>query len=241
MSKKRKLKGAGSAFKAPVSQYPGTVPYVLKTPKQVMEINGVNIYGASVYDISKIPDLGLVIDLSDITTPVRHLVTGNPRAQKELPSSLFENRMSIIYIGWEDGSAHSLSVVWWETLVSVIEELPEGSSVAVCCVGGTGRTGTALAVLAGLTDQLGPDELDPVAWVRAHYYDDAVETEKQLHYVEIITGFCVSAEPSGLCGPMIYPHGTQGSGTQVVLRPPGAPIAPLGAPSSLGASDHTGS
>ena len=240
MSKKWKAK-KGKAPMAPVARYPQLAPYRWKTPKEVMEINGVKVYGASVYDTSEIPDLSLVIDLSGITVPERHLVTGNATARAELPPSLFARKVPIIYIEWADGSAHSLTVDWWETVISVIDLLPEGSSVAVCCVGGTGRTGTALAVLAGLTDQLGPDDLDPVAWVRERYYDDAVETDVQLHYVELITGFPIASDPSDFLGaPMTYQLGKPGTGAQGPLLPTAAGSGPIGAPASVGASDHTG-
>ena len=120
--------------------------------------------------------------------------------------------------------------------------------MAVCCVGGTGRTGTVLAILAGLTSQLGFNEdvqavnTDPVDWMRQHYYDDAVESEEQIWYVEDITGLLIDVYPSNhLFQPMLDPHGTQVIGKQVALQPQGAVTGPLGPPASVGASDHTGS
>ncbi len=52
--------------------------------------------------------------------------------------------------------------------------------VEVCCGGGNGRTGTALAVLAVL-DGVPPD--GAVAWVREHYRRRAVETAWQRWWV----------------------------------------------------------
>ncbi len=48
--------------------------------------------------------------------------------------------------------------------------------VEVGCLGGHGRTGTALACLAVLT---GTPANEAVAWVRANYCAHAVETEAQ--------------------------------------------------------------
>jgi hypothetical protein len=55
-----------------------------------------------------------------------------------------------------------------------------GEQVEVGCLGGHGRTGTALACLAVLTGTP-PDEA--VAWVRATYCEKAVETDEQHAFV----------------------------------------------------------
>jgi hypothetical protein len=55
-----------------------------------------------------------------------------------------------------------------------------GERVEVGCLGGHGRTGTALACLAVLT---GTPPDDAVAWVRAAYCEKAVETDEQRAFV----------------------------------------------------------
>lgn len=55
-----------------------------------------------------------------------------------------------------------------------------GARVEVGCLGGHGRTGTALACLAVLG---GYPADEAVAWVRAHYCAKAVETEEQEAFV----------------------------------------------------------
>ena len=55
-----------------------------------------------------------------------------------------------------------------------------GERVEVACLGGKGRTGTALAVLAVL-DGVPPDQA--VDWIRAHYHPHAVETPGQRRWV----------------------------------------------------------
>jgi Protein-tyrosine phosphatase len=52
--------------------------------------------------------------------------------------------------------------------------------VEICCAGGRGRTGTALACLAVLD---GVAASDAVAFVRQHYHPRAVETPAQRRYV----------------------------------------------------------
>ncbi|MFF2268624.1 protein-tyrosine phosphatase family protein [Cellulosimicrobium cellulans] len=67
--------------------------------------------------------------------------------------------------------------------VAVLREAYERAAderVEVACEGGTGRTGTALALLA-VWGGVRPD--DAVAWVRAHYRPRAVETPWQRRWV----------------------------------------------------------
>ncbi|AEV82400.1 protein phosphatase [Actinoplanes sp. SE50] len=55
-----------------------------------------------------------------------------------------------------------------------------GERVEVACFGGVGRTGTALACLAVLD---GVPATEAVAYVRAHYHHQAVETPWQRRFV----------------------------------------------------------
>jgi hypothetical protein len=56
----------------------------------------------------------------------------------------------------------------------------EGELVEVGCIGGSGRTGTVLACMAVLA---GIPPTEAVAWVRATYRADAVETSEQEEWV----------------------------------------------------------
>jgi hypothetical protein len=61
-------------------------------------------------------------------------------------------------------------------LTDLLDRARKGQRVEVGCLGGHGRTGTALACLAVLT---GTPASDAVAWVRANYCYKAVETDVQ--------------------------------------------------------------
>lgn len=63
---------------------------------------------------------------------------------------------------------------------SVLERARGGQQVEVGCLGGHGRTGTALACLAVL---VGQDPAEAVAWVRANYCPNAIETRAQEEFV----------------------------------------------------------
>jgi hypothetical protein len=65
-------------------------------------------------------------------------------------------------------------------LRSVLARARAGERVEIGCLGGHGRTGTALACLAVLT---GSPPSDAVAWARDNYCAQAVETEDQAAFV----------------------------------------------------------
>jgi protein-tyrosine phosphatase len=61
-------------------------------------------------------------------------------------------------------------------LADLLDRARRGEVVEIGCLGGHGRTGTALACLAVLA---GTPADDAVAWVRSTYCDKAVETDAQ--------------------------------------------------------------
>jgi protein-tyrosine phosphatase len=63
-------------------------------------------------------------------------------------------------------------------LVQAIQAMVDGQMFYVGCMGGIGRTGLFLSLMARA---LG--EENPVEWVRANYDKRAVETEEQQRYV----------------------------------------------------------
>ena len=67
------------------------------------------------------------------------------------------------------------------SLERLLARARSGDLVEVGCLGGHGRTGTALACLAVLT---GAPPDGAVDWVRANYCPDAVETAEQRAFVE---------------------------------------------------------
>lgn len=62
----------------------------------------------------------------------------------------------------------------------MLDRARTGEQVELGCIGGHGRTGTALACLAVLT---GCPASEAVAWVRASYCQKAVETAGQEAFV----------------------------------------------------------
>ncbi|WP_035859357.1 protein-tyrosine phosphatase family protein [Cryptosporangium arvum] len=67
-----------------------------------------------------------------------------------------------------------------DALSEALTKAHDGAFVEVACMGGRGRTGTALAALAVLD---GMPAGDAVAWVRGAYHRKAVETPWQARWV----------------------------------------------------------
>jgi Protein-tyrosine phosphatase len=80
------------------------------------------------------------------------------------------------HLDWPDfGVPEDLDALH-RALTDLLDRARKGERVEVGCLGGHGRTGTALACLAVLT---GTPANDAVAWVRANYCYKAVETDAQ--------------------------------------------------------------
>lgn len=83
------------------------------------------------------------------------------------------------WVRWRD---YGLPTSSDEALTAITEAHTRASSerVEIACAGGTGRTGTALAVMAALSG-VAPEEA--IAWVRAKYRPRAVETRGQRRWI----------------------------------------------------------
>ena len=102
------------------------------------------------------PDYGLYFD---------------PKWQPPWPHDLLE---------WPDRAMPSNIGGLLRTLKALLDRARTGERVELGCLGGHGRTGTALACLAVLVGYPPPDA---VAWVRANYCPSAVETAEQESFV----------------------------------------------------------
>ncbi|MHB8246466.1 MAG: protein-tyrosine phosphatase family protein [Acidimicrobiales bacterium] len=83
-------------------------------------------------------------------------------------------------LDWPDFGVPGDAVHVVATLRSFVDRARAGERVEIGCLGGHGRTGTALACLAILAGHPPPDA---VAWVRANYCVEAVETAEQEAFV----------------------------------------------------------
>jgi hypothetical protein len=85
------------------------------------------------------------------------------------------------HVAWPDFGLPDDVGRFREQLSGLLSRAREGARVELGCLGGHGRTGTALACAAILS---GYDASTAVAWVRAVYCDRAVETAEQERFVQ---------------------------------------------------------
>jgi len=89
-----------------------------------------------------------------------------------------------IQVDWTDGYIPTLTRKDWVNLAKTIYLY---KWVHIACIGGHGRTGTALAILHSFSGNI-PKKMSPLVWVRKNYCDRAIESESQARYIEMITG-----------------------------------------------------
>ena len=80
------------------------------------------------------------------------------------------------YLDWPDFGVPTDLEAMRAALVDLLDRARSGQRVELGCLGGHGRTGTALACLAVLA---GTPASAAVAWVRSNYCQKAVETDGQ--------------------------------------------------------------
>jgi hypothetical protein len=84
------------------------------------------------------------------------------------------------HVDWPDFGVPEDAAAIRAALSSTLDKARAGERVEIGCLGGHGRTGTALACLAVLT---GIPAADAVRWVRDNYCSKAVETPDQEAFV----------------------------------------------------------
>jgi protein-tyrosine phosphatase len=84
------------------------------------------------------------------------------------------------HLDWTDFGVPADPAMVVTALRSLLDRARAGEQVEIGCLGGHGRTGTALACLAVLADFPAGDA---VAWVRAKYCPKAVETAAQEAFI----------------------------------------------------------
>lgn len=84
------------------------------------------------------------------------------------------------HLDWPDFGVPADPALAVTALRSLLDRARTGERVEVGCLGGHGRTGTALACLAVLA---GYRAADAVAWIRAEYCPKAVETAEQEAFI----------------------------------------------------------
>jgi hypothetical protein len=85
-----------------------------------------------------------------------------------------------VHIEWPDFGLPTDTAALRATSAEILAKATSGDMVEIGCIGGHGRTGTLLAILA---IQAGVPADEAVAWVRTNYCISAVETVEQEQFV----------------------------------------------------------
>lgn len=157
-------------------------------PIDVMKIGQVTIWAGSRKEML-FEKWGLHIQLSDdyFSRSNTDLVSANKDALAILPEILTRpEKRPVLTLRWDDYGDIDISEDWWQNLVEYFRSVKEPMDVGMYCLGGHGRTGTALSILGALSGA--SEGHDPVGWVRRNYCQECVESNAQLNYIEEITG-----------------------------------------------------
>lgn len=149
---------APSATLWPMSIWPEDLPGVVTFPDG-RRVRGRGLRGGAPAEGEE-PELGLYL------LPRRHHEDGWP----------------VRWIEWPD---YRLPAIRRDALATLheVHAMCATTRVEVACLGGKGRTGTALALLARLS---GVPAHEAVAWTREHYRPEAVETPWQRRFVRTV-------------------------------------------------------
>lgn len=98
-------------------------------------------------------------------------------------------------IAWEDFGLPTNPELAAQQIVEAFGRARGGELVEVGCLGGSGRTGTVLACMAVLA---GVPQAEAVAWVRANYRPQAVETADQEAWVRWFADWVDAGKRLGL-------------------------------------------
>jgi hypothetical protein len=94
----------------------------------------------------------------------------------------------ILRLDWQDMRVPPVGLEFWKKMWTL---LPEGHTI-ICCMGGHGRTGTAIASLVIAADpKISSGEAMQMVWDR--HCEDAIETDGQMDYLRRLA----EARPSG--------------------------------------------
>lgn len=147
---------------------------------------GWNVFAGNRWGCSdKLGDYDLVLNLTGdpVRRSVGHVIpiAELKKWQGKSPSS---PKYTEVVLDWPDMGVVNLGKDFWAAFTDYVRK--EKKKVVVFCVGGHGRTGTALAVL--LHNFLGWSAEESIKWVRKNYCNKTIETVSQMEYVYEMTG-----------------------------------------------------
>lgn len=154
---------------------------------------GLVVYGGGSSHRADPGAVDIVIALASSSSHDRWSVPASWRLAKHVPL--------VAQLPFPDYQAPPMSrEMWralWKDLLTEAKKSAKLLTVLVMCVGGHGRTGTALVALAHEAGVI-PLGADPIVWLREVYCDKAVEAKSQIQYLEAMYGFTTAAKSEAI-------------------------------------------
>lgn len=149
-------------------------------PQEVMKGEGWSISAGRRYDCEEeLSKFNIVLNLTGNGISKQHSIP-IPGLKKWESRDKFKE----ICLDWPDRGIVSLPKEFWRDLFNHIKNNKQ--KVVMFCVGGHGRTGTAIASL--LVVGFGWEPKDACTWVWTSYCKEAIETSGQINYVYNLAG-----------------------------------------------------
>lgn len=159
-------------------------------PQQIIAGEGWGIWAGKRIDcLGELNKFDVVINLTYNSVKNAHCIPIPELQQYESPSETFTE----LQIDWPDYGTTNLPYEFWRDLLGYLQA--NKLKALVFCLGGHGRTGTAMAVLLELA--LGFHPQQAIEHLRTHYCVEAVESTSQLEYIREMAYASGQARPEG--------------------------------------------
>lgn len=155
------------------------------SPKLMFKCDGVSVFAGSKYEIYEPEKFGVIFNLSGFSVGHKEKVVTGTRKWESLNKHFIKEKINEVVIDWMDGQSLRVGKEFWLDLWKMVLE-EKAETICFCCMGGHGRTGTAIAALWGLV--LGVSPAVAIRETRNRICAEAVETETQERYVYSLLG-----------------------------------------------------
>jgi len=125
------------------------------TPSLVCSVGGIRLYAATKSSITRFnsKDLQLIVNCSGVNVNLtrsndpNELVKGSEKFDVLKKHIMYQTSIEELRLDWTDGGIWPAGIMFWQELFDICKA-NEFTDIVFCCVGGHGRTGTALLSFA---------------------------------------------------------------------------------------------
>lgn len=147
------------------------------SPQHIIDGETWGVWAGKKFDVTDCAkQFDVVLNLTFNSIKYPHIIPIPELKKWETPDEPFIE----IQLDWPDYDTVNLPREFWVDLLAYLET--NNYRMLVFCMGGHGRTGTAIATMMCLS--LGYTAKQAITWVREHYCTHAIETITQERYVE---------------------------------------------------------